>query len=163
MRCVLLDEEHGFSCVFYDNVSGMRRVLIGAALIACAVGACATNEPGGKVTVDTAGETTAVIVTQGLTGMEAEVIGSITSLPSGCLGVTHLDTTKTYPVAWPDGTRISRNGEGVILPNGVALTEGTAIRGTGGFLPGDAEEFTSLPDGCQGEEIAVLSSVSRQD
>ncbi|WP_029068678.1 hypothetical protein [Jonesia quinghaiensis] len=133
-----------------------KTLLASVAAVVMTVGACGSSEPSAPYSVETAGEFTAVVSHNDLDGMDALFSGSVTRLSSGCFGIADSESEQVHLTVWPSGTKMSDDGDYLLLPGGVPVHEGVAIKGGGGLVPADSGE---LPEECGAKEVLVLHSV----
>ena len=82
----------------------------------------------------------------------AIVAGRLALIGGNCIGLESPGGGETSALAFPHGTRPSKDGRAIVLPDGVQITLGDSITGGGGYftLDGSSDAFASWPDAPSG-------------
>jgi hypothetical protein len=84
---------------------------------------------------------------------EAVVAGRLALIGDTCLGLEHRGGGGTTALAFPHGTHPSDDGRAIVLPDGLRITLGDSITGSGGYLtlsdaPDAFDPWPQAPPGC---------------
>jgi len=82
----------------------------------------------------------------------ARIFGTVAVLPGRCLGLS-----PTTAVAWPNGTTVLPEGDGVKLSDGQVPRVGDTLDTGGGFAN---VAFTGTAGGCPGSDVAFINNPS---
>ena len=82
----------------------------------------------------------------------AIVAGRLTLIGGNCIGLESPGGGETSALAFPNGTRPSKDGRAIVLPDGVQITLGDPITGGGGYftLSESSDAFAEWPDAPSG-------------
>lgn len=103
----------------------------------------------GTLDVQTRGGTTALVWANDDSGMDALLEGVVVIGDGGCLGVV-IDGSDEYSlVAWPEGSRLSEDGQSIDVPDAGAVRMGQPVSvGGGGVDIAGNEALVAVPDAC---------------
>lgn len=134
----------------------MKRVLavsLGLATVLSLVVGCSSASP-----VQQAQGVTAMVASDRPSAvMQAEISGTLTLTDSGCFAVTSGGIT--YPLQFPFGSQLSKDGAEIMVPGLLPLRVGDEISGGGGYLHLSDVNAACVADN-EHDEYAVWQTVN---